>query len=310
MKKACLLNGDDFWARSYLGQALQKNGEYETALQETLRAVELSGGDDSQQINMAYALYETALENGADSIQKISSEWRRKYGENPIVKYAFSALDSNGGFVKSDGSYVRKIFDIFAEDFEETLNSLNYVVPKMIAEECLCFCQEKNLVKADVLDLGCGTGFCGKFLDSLPLKINLDGVDISAEMLKKAAEKNVYKNLFCEDVEHFFWGADSMYDAIVAADVLTYFGALENVFFQVGKHLKKDGVFMFSVTQNSLNNDDYFLHLSGRFLHAENYIKRLVERCGFVLKKQQYCKLRDEGDAGVFGWIFYIEKSS
>ncbi len=310
LRKACRLKSDDVWVHSYLGQVLQKNGEYDAALEEALCAVLLSGGEDSQQINMAYALYETALENGKDSIQKFASAWQQKYAGNPIVDYALAALVSDKKILKSDALYVRKIFDIFAEDFEETLASLDYRVPQIIATECKAFCEEKILQEWRILDMGCGTGLCGKFLASLYLKISLDGVDISAEMLKKAAEKNVYKSLFCDDVEHFFAMSDSLYDVIVAADVLTYFGALENIFFQVKKHLKKNGAFIFSVTQNSLNDDDSFLHMSGRFLHTENYVKKVVKQCGFMVKKQQSCKLREEGDSEVFGWIFCIEKSS
>ncbi len=309
-RQALQYNNKNCWLFNYLGQALQKNGNYEDALEASLQAVRLSGGEDSQHINFAYAVYEIALEIGGDSIRKFIDKWYSEYAENPIVKYAVAAIDSNREIVKSDLSYVQKMFDIFADDFEETLQGLDYQVPALIAEECLSIYRKKKLTNPVILDMGCGTGFCGKFLDSLSLEMDLEGVDISSEMLKKAAEKDVYKSLVCNDIERFFSKTDSLYQIIIAADVLTYFGSLENIFFQVKKHLQKNGTFIFSITQNTTGKDDYFLHMSGRFSHAENYIKKLIVENDFILKKQRNCKLRNEGNSSVLGWIFSIEKSS
>jgi len=308
-EKAFRLNENDFWVCNYLGQALQKTGHFSEGLKMSLRAVELSGGDDSQQINMAYALYETALETGMEPVKEIASEWQKKYSGNPIVEYAAAALDSKQDISKSDLLYVSKIFDIFADDFEATLTSLDYRVPLIISEECDSVCRMKKLSVPQILDIGCGTGFCGKFLDSKLPKMVLSGVDISSKMLNQAREKNIYKKLFCDDIERFLQKTDSLYDIIVAADVLTYFGALENIFFLVKKHLPKEGFFIFSVTQNFANEDDYFLHLSGRFVHSEKYIEKLAEKFGFVIKKRRREKLRNEGDSEVWGWIFCIKKS-
>ena len=44
---------------------------------------------------------------------------------------------------------------------------------------------------AKILDFGCGTGLSGKAMQSAGFS-NLEGVDISAEMLEKAQVRNVY----------------------------------------------------------------------------------------------------------------------
>lgn len=57
-------------------------------------------------------------------------------------------------------------------------------------------------------------------------------------MIMEARKKNIYKQLFVDDLEHFSAVAETPYDMIVAADVLTYFGELQNVF---------DSFFVFSL---------------------------------------------------------------
>ena len=46
-----------------------------------------------------------------------------------------------------------------------------------------------------ILDVGCGTGLVGSELNRIGYK-NLDGLDASPEMLKIAAEKNIFKSTF------------------------------------------------------------------------------------------------------------------
>ncbi len=297
---------DNFWAYNYYSRALQKSGFFEAAVQAAYQAVELSNGADSQHINMGYCLYEISLEKDIKSIKDILKKWHKKYGGNPLVDYVFSALRSNKNILRSNPVYVRRIFDAFADSFEDSLAALEYQVPQLIAKKYGDLLPENSLG----LDIGCGTGLCGVFLDSLNKKIDLWGVDISPLMLSQAASKNIYKNLLAMDIETPFLFKDSLlFDFVTAADVLTYFGRLDKVFSNVFKALKKEGVFIFSVTQNNENKDDYFLHLSGRFLHSKNYVEKLLNKYGFCILKEEFCTLRFEGGFPVKGWIFAARKT-
>ncbi|XP_057303360.1 ubiquinone/menaquinone biosynthesis C-methyltransferase UbiE-like [Hydractinia symbiolongicarpus] len=51
---------------------------------------------------------------------------------------------------------------------------------------------EDNEVK--ILDVACGTGLTGVALQNMGYKI-IDGIDLSNEMLRKAKERNIYRNL-------------------------------------------------------------------------------------------------------------------
>ena len=73
-----------------------------------------------------------------------------------------------------------------------SLRSLSYRAPALVAAmlEDSGLAPSKSL---DVLDAGCGTGLCGPLL--APYARRLTGVDLSAGMLARAKEKNVYDAL-------------------------------------------------------------------------------------------------------------------
>ena len=56
------------------------------------------------------------------------------------------------------------------------------------------------------------------------------------------------------------------------------------------------------------NDNDYFLHASGRFLHSRKYIEDSLKRQGFFVEKINRFRLRNEGDKKVFGWIIMAQK--
>ena len=55
--------------------------------------------------------------------------------------------------------------------------------------------------EGQILDIGAGTGLAGQALHALGCS-NIIGIDISAAMLQKAADKNVYNDLICLSLIH------------------------------------------------------------------------------------------------------------
>ncbi len=299
-KEALKEDKNNFWYYNYLGQALQKEGAFSEALQASLRAVELSGGADSQQINFGYALYEIALEKGVPFIKKYLRRWQLLYPQNNQVRYIVSALDSDEKFDRADADYVKNIFDFYADDFEESLEELEYAAPQKIAEEIRRF----PFPAEKILDLGCGTGLCGKALAKFFPEAVFAGVDLSPGMLRKAAESGIYKELFCVDAAQFLKEKNGRFDLVAAADVLTYFGSLNDIFAAVAGALKPQGRFIFSVSRNTLNDKDYFLHLSGRFVHRREYVENMLAAAGMHTDSCREVILRQEAGKPVRGWIF------
>ena len=111
-----------------------------------------------------------------------------------------------------------------------------------------------------------------------------------------------------EVLSQFLSRHENGYDLINAADVFTYFGELGSVFVLMFDALKPGGRILFSVSENSHNKDDYFLHLSGRFLHSKSYVEEGLKKRGFIIEKLNRVKLRNEGEAEVWGWIVMARK--
>lgn len=309
LRHASELDSADYWNYNYLSQALQKNSFRKEAAAAALRAVELSGGEDSQHLNLAYTLYENSLEDGAASVHGILKKWYKKYPHNPIVKQSYNSFFPDEKYAKSDTGYVEKVFDNFAASFDEILHDLEYDSPRQIAEIISRNVRPDTKACWRILDLGCGTGLCGKALDSQFKKRFLCGVDLSAPMLEEARAKGIYNHLEKAEIEQYLGHCSERYNLVVSADVLTYFGVLENVFSGVCSVLEKGGYFAFSSTQNNLNKKDYFLHVSGRFIHSPKYLENVLQKNGFRIVEMVDSVLRREGEKEVLGWIVLARKN-
>lgn len=308
LERVLNLNPDVFWALNYMEQCSEKTGDYDKALDYGFRAVKASGGEDSQHINYAYALYEIGTAAGMEKVMPYAEQWLDSFPENPIVKYAVAALKNDVSAKISDASYIQKVFDYFADSFEESLRNLEYRVPEYINAFLKRFYGWKIFRNLEILDLGCGTGLVGEYLAGYVGKGHIYGVDLSAGMLKKAQQKNIYSKLFCGDILHFLNDKISCLDLITAADVFIYFGNLDSLFAKMNQALKKGGRAIFSISQNRINERDYFLHASGRFVHSWGYITHILQRNGFRLEKVKEEILRYENGEPVFGWIISVRK--
>ena len=302
------IDSADPWIHNYLSQAYQKKSLWKNALENGWQAVEKSGGEESHHINFGYLLYEAKLEKQDSLCAKYVKIWQEKYGENKIVLHTSKALSDGRSEDVAPAEYVRNIFDVFAPDFEQVLHGLEYHAPDLIFR----FLQEiygaKRYFGLRILDAGCGTGLCGKFLKKYASFRGLIGVDLSSGMLKEAAAKKIYNQLICQDIIEHLECQKSSYDLIVAADVFTYIGDMEKLFSALAYSLKKNGRIVFTVSENSINDSDWFLHASGRFLHSLKYVENLLEKNGFLEEKISREKLRNEGDSEVLGYVISAQK--
>lgn len=71
-----------------------------------------------------------------------------------------------------------------------------------------------------IIDLGCGTGLVGAELQRLGY-FELDGLDLSPEMLEVARSKNIYRNLIEADLMQPLDMADATYDGAISAGTFT-----------------------------------------------------------------------------------------
>ncbi len=69
-----------------------------------------------------------------------------------------------------------------------------------------------------VLDIGAGTGLVAEHMP----KVDIDGIDISQEMLDVAGGKGIYRKLICADLTQILDIADGAYRGFVSAGTFTH----------------------------------------------------------------------------------------
>ena len=72
--------------------------------------------------------------------------------------------------------------------------------------------------------------------------------------------------------------------------------------------MAEKGLFVFTVSENSYNSDEYFLTMSGRFVHSSDYVLKLLKKNGFEKLLMERKALRNEGDRVVYGYVVVAEK--
>ena len=208
-------------------------------------------------------------------------------------------------------AYVEQLFDDYAGHFEEALvEKLDYKVPGRLATLIFAHTGEQL---GHVVDLGCGTGLLGVELRGRTSA--LEGCDLSANMLAKAAEKGIYSHLTQADLSlgpneprliSAEWPAGRA-EVVAAADVLMYLGDLTPVFKLAHTLLRAGRLFAFSV--EALQADDgYRLQGSLRYAHGRSYIEALLKETGFELQASEELVIRMDAGAPINGFLFLARK--
>lgn len=206
--------------------------------------------------------------------------------------------------------YVEGLFDEYADRFETALvEKLGYSVPGKLAD----------LVRPHqpfhtIVDLGCGTGLFGVEIRDLARR--LEGFDLSANMLAKAREKEIYDHLGQADLSldadgsGLFEGALSPHrtDLVSAADVMMYLGSLETVFPLVDALLQPGGLFAFSVEDAGGDEAGFVLRDSLRYAHSKSYVLSLIERFGLESLETVDTVIRMDAGKPIAGILFLSRK--
>lgn len=247
-----------------------------------------------------FALGETLAEAG-DADQAVAA-YRAYLKLDPAdsmgaaVKLALLGADTAAALPEA---YVRRLFDEYAPRFDTALvDKLKYRGPEILRTAVDRV--QPDGIFARVFDLGCGTGLAGiAFRDRARW---LGGVDLSPGMVKEAARKNIYDALSAGDMVAALKDLDAPCELILAADVLTYFGDLTDVFDTV--RAKLDGLFAFTVQRR--DGDGFTLGAEHRFNHSEAYIAALAERTGFSIVLMEPAVTRQEKGVDVPGLVVVV----
>jgi predicted TPR repeat methyltransferase len=208
--------------------------------------------------------------------------------------------------------YVRTLFEGYADRFESHIVELGYRIPGLIRRHVIEFAAVAST--GPVLDLGCGTGLVGLALSDLPLG-PLTGIDLSSRMLERARAKGLYATLREARLPDALREDIGQWRLILAADLMCYFGALDDMLGAVRARLRPGGRFIFSVEELLPDHDgtvpgngDWALGRLGRYAHAARHVAATADALGFRCLALERETLRHEAGGPVAGLILVLER--
>ncbi|WP_131783479.1 tetratricopeptide repeat protein [Legionella gresilensis] len=224
--------------------------------------------------------------------------------EDKASQHMLNALSGLDKPVETAPEYAANLFNNYALYYDEHVQKyLKYSLPQQIFH----ILSELNITHCEkTLDLGCGTGLTGQVLRDVSQQ--LIGIDISKKMLDWARPKGIYDKLIESEALTYLKAEKELYNLIVAADVLPYFGELSPLFQQISNHLETQGYFIFSTEISSTM--PWQLQESARFSHHEKYLEQLAEANSLkMIFKKQIVARHQEGKP-LPSWLIVMQKNT
>ena len=189
---------------------------------------------------------------------------------------------------------VLHVFDTNASGYEENMRSLGYSIPALLFESF-----EANFPGSQqglqILDLGCGTGWCGELFANVASRIV--GVDLSPRMLAIAGSKGVYDQLVEAELGTWLAEATDEFDLVIAANTLIYFGDLLGIVTAAARTLRPGGALLFDV-ERALDSPHLF-HPGGRYAHSRGHVLESLEAAGLDVLALEEVVMRTQGEEEV-----------
>lgn len=200
-------------------------------------------------------------------------------------------------------AFVETLFDQYADRFDQALvDRLAYRVPELLAD---AIARQGRAGFAHAVDLGCGTGLMG---ERLRLSVSfLEGIDISSNMLRRAAAKGIYDRLAQSDLMQLD-ALPHKADLVTAADVFTYVGVLDRVLALAAAALAPGTLLAFSVERHD-GPEAMVLHPSRRYAHSEPHLRASLLAAGFDVASLDRAIIRTDRAAPVDGLIVVAERA-
>lgn len=152
-----------------------------------------------------------------------------------------------------------------------------------------------NFQDKTVLDLGCGYGWHSRYASERGAKLVV-GIDQSEKMIQTAKEKNNLQNIdyrICNLLEYDY--PKDAFDCVISNLVLHYIEDLNQVYKNVYRTLKKDGIFVLNIEHPSFTAgiNQQWIEENGKLLYwpIDNYFysgKRTTYFLGVEVKKYHH----------------------
>ena len=199
--------------------------------------------------------------------------------------------------------YVESFFEDFAPFFEfHLVDHLHYRGPEHL-RDAIAQIAHPAPQSLDVLDLGCGTGLCGTLF--VPWARRLEGVDLSAAMVRIAKTRGIYTDIRRSDLVSALREGAGRYDLILAGDVFIYVGDLQETFAAAHQALRPGGLLAF--TAERAEGSGFVLHPTLRFAHSREYLESTAKKHGLTCIHCEEKPLRNESKSPVLAYIMVLK---
>lgn len=183
-----------------------------------------------------------------------------------------------------DQQSIQDFYKKWATEYDAQMLSEGYLSPRAIT---LLLHQYLLIKKPLIIDIGCGTGMTGSYVDRANLQA-LDGIDLSPEMLAVAKRRGIYRHLYTADLNQPLPFNDNRYDAAISSGTFTHGHVGAAPIAEIFRILKPGGVLACTVhfkLWHAQGFDKMFADLI-----AAGAIKRLLVQAGAY-----YQNAADEG---------------
>lgn len=147
----------------------------------------------------------------------------------------------------------RELYASWASTYDNEVQKNGYVTPERVAKALKDIVTNQSEV---ILDYGCGTGLSGFALQAVGFT-NIDGLDVSQEMITLAEKKSIYKKLTVFDPSTKIPVHADQYKIITAIGVIGTGAAPLEVFDNLFSLLPPSGLFAFSFNDHTLSDPNY-----------------------------------------------------
>jgi ubiquinone/menaquinone biosynthesis C-methylase UbiE len=182
---------------------------------------------------------------------------------------------------------IKKVYQDWAAQYDKDNDDLLGTVSQPNSVDLLnSHMNDKNI---EIVDIGCGTGLVGKFLQNKGY-LYYDGLDISEEMLEIAKSRG-YRHLSVGSLQHKLPYENDTYDAVFCVGVFTHGHVNSNGLDELIRITKKDGFIIFTINEGVY--EDYQFDKKIPLMEKEGLIKVIYfEKKDYMAKKNvmgYYC---------------------
>ena len=157
---------------------------------------------------------------------------------------------------------IKSDYDKSAETYDSRYREIQYLKYQGMLENIE--------LKGKVLDLGCGTGILGEFLNE-----RLVGIDISLEMLKQGEDREKFIQGDMENIPF----KENSFDTVLSFSAFMNLSDLNKGLREVKRVLKRGGLFLVTLLEKKFT--DQFLNDLNNLFEVQE-IKKVDEDVGFV----------------------------